>query len=92
MSEPVVVINNIEYMFHKVLVPEKDRSLLRFLWWKNHDTSSKILMNEMNVRVFGGTSSPICCYYALKKTALDNESNYCPDVALTLKRNFYVYI
>ena len=91
VSEPVAVINNIEYMFHKVLVPEKDRSLLRFLWWKNHDTSCKISMNEMNVHVFGGTSSPSCCNYALKKTALDNESNYCPDVVLTLKRNFYVY-
>ena len=45
---------------------------------------------EMNVHVFGGTSSPSCCNYALKKTALDNESNYHPDVALTLKRNFYV--
>ena len=77
-------------MFHKVLVPEKDRSLLRFLWWKNHDTSCKISMNEMNVHVFGGTSSPSCCNYALKKTALHNESNYHPDVALTLKRNFYV--
>ena len=44
----------------------------------------------MNVHVFGGTSSPSCCNYALKKTALDNESSYHPDVALTLKRNFYV--
>ena len=31
---------------------------------------------EMNVHVFGGTSSPSCCNYALKKAALDNESNY----------------
>ena len=76
--------------FNQVLVPEKDRSLLRFLWWENHDTSSKILDFEMNVHVFGGTLSPSCCNYALKKTALDKESNYHPDVALTLKRNFYV--
>ena len=44
----------------------------------------------MNVHVFGGTSSPSCCNYALKKTALDNEPNFHSDVALTLKRNFYV--
>ena len=44
----------------------------------------------MNVHVFGGTSSPSCCNYALKNTAVDNESNYHPDVALTLKRNFHV--
>ena len=86
-EEPVAVIGDIESMFHQVLVPEKDRSLLRFLWWENHDTSSKILDFEMIVNVFRGTSSPSCCNYALKKTALDNESNYHPDVALTLKKN-----
>ena len=50
-KEPVAVIGNIGFMFHEVLVPEKDRSLLRFLWWENHDTSSKILDFEMNVAV-----------------------------------------
>ena len=89
-EEPVAVIGDIESMFHQVLVPEKDRSLSRFLWWKNHDTSSKIFDFEINVHLFEGTSSPSCCNYALKKTALDNESNYHPDVALTLIRNFYV--
>ena len=44
----------------------------------------------MNVHVFGGTSSSSCCNYALKKTALDKESNYHLDVALTLKKKFYV--
>ena len=32
-EEPVAVIGDIEPMFHQVLVPEKDRSLFRFLWW-----------------------------------------------------------
>ena len=79
-----------ESMFHQVFVPEKDRSLLRFLQWESHDTSGKMLDFEMDIHVFGGTSSPRCCNYALKKTALDNKSNYHPDVVLTLKRNFYV--
>ena len=44
----------------------------------------------MNFHVFGGTSSLSCCNYALMKEPLDNKSNYHPDVALTLKRNFYL--
>ena len=72
-EEPVPVIGNIESIFHQIFVPENDRSLLRFLWWENDDTSGKILVFEMNFHVFGGTSSTSCCNYALKKTALDNE-------------------
>ena len=86
-EKPVAVISDIESIFHQVLVPEKDRSLLRLLWWENHDISGKILDF---VHVFEGTSSPSCFNYALKKTALENKSNYHPELALTLKRNFYV--
>ena len=44
----------------------------------------------MNVNVFEGNSSPSCCNYALKKTALDNKSNYHTDTVPILKRNFFV--
>ena len=64
-EEAVAVIGDIESIFHKTFVPEKDRSLLRFLWWENDDTSGKILVFEINVHVFREN--------ALKKTALDNE-------------------
>ena len=87
-EEPVDVMGDIESMFQQVLVPEKDRSL--FLTSISHDASGKILDFEVNVHVFGGTSSPSCCNYALKKTALDNKLNYHRDVELTLKGNFYV--
>ena len=44
----------------------------------------------MRVHVFGGTSSPGCCNYALRRTALDNVSSYSKEVTNTLLRNFYV--
>ena len=44
----------------------------------------------MWVHVFGGTSSPSCCNYALTRTAYDNRSRYQTDVMDTLNRNFYV--
>ena len=45
---------------------------------------------HMNVHVFGGTSSPSCSNYALRRTARDNEAKYDPEVAETLRSNFYV--
>ena len=81
LEEPVVIMGDIESMFHQVMVPREDRSLLRFLWWEDHDF-------EMCVHVFGGTSSPNCCNYALKRTAYDKKSRYQTDVMDTLNRNF----
>ena len=39
--------------------------------------------------VFEGTSSPSCCNYALKRTALDNEEKYQKVVTDTSRRNIY---
>ena len=45
---------------------------------------------HMNVHVFGGISSPSCSNYALRRTARDNNVKYDPEVAETLRSNFYV--
>ena len=44
----------------------------------------------MYIHVFGGTSSPGCCNYALRKTATDNEVRYGEEVSKILLHNFYV--
>ena len=44
----------------------------------------------MNVHVFAGTTSPSCSDYALRRTARDNEVKCYPEVAETLRSNFYV--
>ena len=78
-EEPVVIMGDIESMFHQVMVPRED-----------HDISGTAKDFEMCVHVFGGTSSPSCCNYALKRTAYDNKSKYQTDVMDTLNRYFYV--
>lgn len=77
-------------MFYQVFVPAHQRSFLRFLWWENNDLDSQPSDYEMNVHVFGATSSPSCCNYALRRTALDNWKEFGSDVSSTLLRNFYV--
>ena len=44
----------------------------------------------MCIHVFGSASSPGCCNYPLKKTAIDNEAQFGPEAAKILMRNFYV--
>ena len=59
-EEPVVLMGDIESMFHQVMVPREDRSLLRFLWWEDHDINSSAKDFEMVAYIFGRTSSPNC--------------------------------
>ena len=44
----------------------------------------------MCVHVFGGISSPGCCNYAIRKTVVDNASDFKVGVAETLMKNVYV--
>ena len=44
----------------------------------------------MTAHLFGAVSSPACSNFALRKTASDNEKEFSPLVARTIKRNFYV--
>jgi hypothetical protein len=44
----------------------------------------------MTVHLFGATSSPSCCSYALKKTAEDNKQDFSKQVIDTVNRDFYV--
>ena len=81
-QEPVVIMGDIVAMFQQLLVPEIDRSLLTFLWWENHDICKAARDYEMGVHVFGATSSPSCCNYALKRTAVDSKE--------TFQRNVFV--
>ena len=44
----------------------------------------------MCVHVFGGTSSPSCSNYALKRTSFDGKDQFGLEAAKTLQNNFYV--
>ena len=63
---------------------------LAFFWWENEDIKKQPQRYHINVHVLGGTSSPNCSNYALRRAARDNEIKYDPEVAETLRSNFYL--
>ena len=89
-QERIAFVADIEKMFFQVLVSNDHRNLLRFLWWQDWDLRKEPVDHEMCVHVFGGTSSPSCSNYALKRTSIDGKDQFGLEAAKTLQNNFYV--
>lgn len=51
-QEPVVIVADVEAMFHKLKVPTEDADLLRFLLWLDGDTSKLMAKYRMGVHLF----------------------------------------
>lgn len=79
-KEPIVLMSDIEAMFHQVRVPEEDADLLRFLWWPNGDFSQCMVEYRMVVHLFWATSSPSCANFALRRCAEDNKQFFSQQV------------
>ncbi|KAG1679375.1 hypothetical protein GQR58_012950 [Nymphon striatum] len=88
--KPLALMADIECMFYQVRVDEGDRDFLRFLWWSDGDYSKEPDVFRMKVHLFEGTWSPSCCSFALRKTALDHESEYDSSVISSAMNEFYV--
>ena len=82
------IMGDIEAMFHQVQVIKEDTDSLRFLW----RTNPNLPINEyiMQVHLFGKTDSPCCANWALKSTALDNNSECSLKVIEAILEHFYM--
>lgn len=80
---------DIEAMFHQVKVRKQDQDALRFLWWTNSYTDSPDVY-AMQVHIFGATSSPCVANSALRRTAIDNATDFDKEVVEAVNTNFYV--
>ncbi|XP_064645120.1 uncharacterized protein LOC135498666 [Lineus longissimus] len=89
-QDSVAVMSDVESMFYQVRVPPDQASFLRFLYWKDGDTSGQHVEYQMMVHLFGASSSPSCANYALRQTALENQDLYEKDVTDTLLKHMYV--
>jgi len=84
----IAISADIEAMFCQVRVPEEDRDVLRFLWWKDNDMEKSIICYRMCTHLFGGNWSPSAACFALRK--LTEDFGCSKGVQETVLRNFYV--
>ncbi|XP_077965512.1 uncharacterized protein LOC144411797 [Styela clava] len=89
-QEDIAFVCDIKGMFHQVKVHPDDWDSLKFLWYPNDDISKEPESYFMTRSLFGLTSSPSEAGYALKRAAIDNETNANIDVLNTVNNNFYV--
>ena len=89
-KERVVLLRDIESMFHQVQVEPKDTSALRFLGWFEGNMDDEPTEYTMNVHVFGATSSPTCAYFCLCQVARELGHMHQPLTSEIAKYNFYV--
>ena len=67
-----------------------DQDVLRFLLWKDGDMNKQPDVFKMTSHLFGGTWSPSCCAYALRRTVEDHGKKYDEATRTTALCNFYV--
>ena len=89
-EEQDAFMGDIETMSYQVRIPKCQRSMLQFLQWEGSNFKNQTSDHQSCVHVIGCASSPSCCNYALKRTAIDNEFQFVPEAAKTLMKNFYV--
>ena len=87
----VAFMADMESMFYQVMVSEEHKCYQKFLWWKDGNYNNNPIIDcQMNVHVFGASSSPGCSNYALETTSTDYKDVYGFQASETLQRNFYV--
>ena len=81
---------DIKGMFHQVKLYAKNCDSLRFLWWPEGNVDAPPEEYQMVEHLFGATSSPSVCGYALQRVAIDNEGHGSDRVLQAIRHNFYV--
>ena len=87
-ENPVAIHGDISKMYHRVLIPEVDRHVHRFVW-RNMEVERDPDIYVKTVLTFGDKPAPAMAQIALRKTAEENQDLY-PEAASSLKKNSYM--
>ena len=84
----VAFIGDISKMYHRVLIPETDQHVHRFLW-RNLQTHRKPDVYVKSVLTFGDKPAPAMAQIALRKTADELKETF-PKASKVIKDNSYM--
>ena len=84
----VALMGDISKMYHRILIPEKDQHVHRFLW-RNCETEREPDVYVKTVLTFGDKPAPAMAQIALRKTAQESK-NLKPEAAKVLTENVYM--
>ena len=82
------VMGDISKMYHRVLIPERDQHVHRYLW-RNLQTDKKPDVYVKTVLTFGDKPSPAMAQIALQRTAEEGEKAH-PEAARIIKEDTYM--
>lgn len=85
-KDSCAIAGDIQQMFYRFFVNERDRDYLRFYWYKDNDPHRKMIEYRMTVHVFGNRPSPAVATYGLRRAVRDADT----DVVSFVNQDFYV--
>ena len=89
-KERVAFQADIKKMFPQFSIPKEQRDLVRYLWWKNGDTTTTPTVMRMTRHVFGAVSSMGCANVGIRAIAEDYQEKYGRDCGEVVRNSFYV--
>ena len=84
----IAIVGDISKMYHRILIPEQDQHVHRFLW-RDLDESREPDVYVKTVLTFGDKPAPVMAQIALKKTAQESKE-FLPRPVEVLERNTYM--
>lgn len=89
-QDGIAFVCDIKEMFHQVKIPEEDQPSIRLLWFEDDDINSPPVEYMFTVHAFGWKSSPAAANFAVRQTALDNESQATQHTVNIMMKQLYV--
>lgn len=87
-EKSVAVMGDISKMYHRILIPEEDQHVHRFLW-RELEIDREPDVYIKTVLTFGDKPAPAMVQIALRKTSQENKKDF-PEAAEVLTKNTYM--